>query len=67
VRPGARDLEPGETIELRTQLTRPPAGAEGVRLTFASGPVAATTPVQAQPPAEPEPAADAEPPTEQTH
>lgn len=49
VRPGARDLEPGETVKLETQLMRPPAGAEGVRLTFANGPVATETTVQSQP------------------
>jgi predicted Zn finger-like uncharacterized protein len=37
VTPEMRDLEPGESIAFETQLTRPPAGAEGVRLTFTSG------------------------------
>lgn len=46
VRPQARDLEPGEVINFETQLTRPPAGAQGVRLTFANGPVATEVPVE---------------------
>ena len=49
VRPQARDLEPGEVIDLEAQLMRPPAGAEGVRLTFTNGPVAVVTPVQSEP------------------
>jgi predicted Zn finger-like uncharacterized protein len=49
VRPDARDLEPGETVVLETQLMRPPAGAEGVRLTFANGPVGSETTVQSEP------------------
>jgi predicted Zn finger-like uncharacterized protein len=49
VRPEARDLEPGEVVEVTTQLTRPPAGAEGVRLTFTNGHKGVESEVQPEP------------------
>ena len=35
--PKATSLEPGESIAFDTQLSKPPAGATGVKLTFANG------------------------------
>ena len=37
IRPETRDLEPGELIDVSTQLSAPPSGASRVRLTFAQG------------------------------
>jgi predicted Zn finger-like uncharacterized protein len=36
VSPKATELEPGEVVAFETRLTAPPAGARGVRLTFAT-------------------------------
>jgi len=37
VTPEATELEPGETLGFRTQLSSPPQGASSVKLTFANG------------------------------
>ena len=37
--PEATELEPGETVGFETQLSKPPAAAKQVRLSFANGPV----------------------------
>jgi len=37
VTPRARDMDPGEVVDLATELPKPPVGAAQVKLTFASG------------------------------
>jgi hypothetical protein len=36
VAPDAAELKPGETLDVSTQLTSPPPGARGVRLSFST-------------------------------
>jgi predicted Zn finger-like uncharacterized protein len=44
--PKAAELEPGEVIAFETQLSSPPAGADTVKLTFATGRTQSTIPAE---------------------
>lgn len=51
--PQVRELEPGEGVDIETQLVRPPGGAQGVRLTFAQGSEHADSTIASSQPGEP--------------